>query len=300
MNFAAYLRPASLDEALEALAAHPKDATIIAGGTDIVPVMRKTKYAPAPGGNGSGASEARLLVDVGGLEELKGVREEDGFLRIGGATTMGAIAVSPLLVEKATVLADAARSVGSPLVRNRATVAGNLATASPSADTAPALLALDAVMRLASTRGRREAPLADFFTGYRTTMLDSDEVITDVLVPLPSPRATGAFRKVGLRNADAISVVCVAAVLEMDRDICARARVALGAVAPVPLRARTVEAALEGRRIDALAARQCAALVHEDISPIDDARSSGRYRSAVAEAVIARIIQRLAGTEDDD
>ena len=301
MNFAQYVRPGSLREALEVLAAQGPDATLIAGGTDLIPAMRKTRYAPpaAPGG-GPAPSASRFLVDVGGLDEIKGIRLDGDVLRLGGATSMAAIAASPLLRDKVPVLVAAARSVGSPLIRNRATVGGNLASASPSADTAPALLALDAVVRLASAReGARDVPLADFFVGYRATLLRDAEIITDVLIPVPSERAVGEFRKIGLRNADAISVVCVAAVMEMHGATCLAARIALGAVGPVPLRAVAVEKALEGRQINAGLARECARLVHEQIAPIDDVRGSADYRRWVTESVVARTILKLAGIEDE-
>lgn len=300
MNVTEYIRPKSLDEALAALDAHGPEALLIAGGTDLLPVMRKTRYAE-PAGRGDVVPAARVLVDVGRLDEIGGIGEEDGFLRVGGATSIAAIAGSPLIKQKAPVLAAAALSIGSPLVRNRATVGGNLATASPSADTAPALLSLEAVVRLTSAKdGAREVALSDFFVGYRSTVLRDTEVITDVLIPVPSPRSAGRFEKVGLRTADAISVVCVATVLELDAGTCLMARIALGAVAPIPVRALAVENALEGRRIDADLARTAAQLVHEHISPIDDVRGSGTYRTWVAEAVVARTIMQIAGTEDED
>jgi CO/xanthine dehydrogenase FAD-binding subunit len=294
VNFGQYIRPADLGEALAALATH--DALAIAGGTDLVPVMRKTRYAAEGDGNGT-----RVLVDVGRLPEIDGIGVEGDVIRLGGASTMAAIAASALLNERAPVLVEAAKTVGSPLVRNRATVAGNLATASPSADTAPALLALDARVRLASAAGGvRELPLDEFFVAYRRTALAEGELITDVLIPAPSRTTRGRFEKVGLRSADAISVVCVAAVLEMEGTTCAKARVALGAVAPVPVRARAVETALEGHIVDAATARASARLVHEDIAPIDDVRGSGAYRRLVAEAIVARTIMQAAGTGDTD
>jgi CO/xanthine dehydrogenase FAD-binding subunit len=303
VNIAAYTRPGSLKDALETLSARSPAAVIIAGGTDLLPLMRKTRYL----GAGTSADDAsadtsssRVLLDVGGLDEIKGVSHRGGFLRIGGATSIAAIAASPLVHEKAPILTAAAKSIGSPMVRNRATLAGNLASASPSADTAPALLALDAVVRLASAReGVRETPLANFFLGYRSTLLKEDEIITDILIPVPSDRSAGMFEKVGLRNADAISVVCVAVVMEMDGMECTKARVALGAVAPVPLRALAVERALAGQRMSADHVRDCARLVSEHIAPIDDVRASEDYRRWVAEAVVARSILRVLGLEDE-
>jgi carbon-monoxide dehydrogenase medium subunit len=295
---ARYIRPASLDEALAKLAARGGEALVIAGGTDLLPEMRKTRYTGGGGGNGSQGS--RTLVDIGLLEEITGVSEADGVIHVGGAATMATIAASPLLAEKAAVLVAAARTVGSPLVRNRATIGGNLATASPSADTAPALLALEAGVRLASAQGVREVPLSGFFTGYRHTELAETELITDILIPVPTQRSAGRFEKVGLRSADAISVVCVATVLEMDGARCLKARIALGAVAPVPVRALAVERALEGRDLGPGVVRECARLVHEHIAPIDDVRGSGEYRRQVAEAVVARTIMQASGTEDAD
>ncbi len=168
MNVTQYVRPKSLSEALAALDAHGPDAIVIAGGTDLIPVMRATKYSetaaaeaggrPAP--SSAHVSSAHVLVDVGGLGEIKGVDPRDGFLRVGGATSIAAIAASPLLREKAPVLVAAARSIGSPLVRNRATIGGNLATASPSGDMAPALLALDAIVRFAARGAANARPLS--------------------------------------------------------------------------------------------------------------------------------------------
>jgi CO/xanthine dehydrogenase FAD-binding subunit len=295
MNPTRYVRPKDLLEALAVLEASTPNARIIAGATDLLPMMRKTRY---DSGSGDDATMS-ILVDVGSLDELVGIREDDGYLHIGGAATMAAIEASPFISERVPVLAEAARSVGSPLVRNRATVGGNLATASPSADTAPALLALDAAVTIAGARGERQVAIADFFRGYRTTALETAEVITDIVIPVPPPTAAGAFQKVGLRNADAISVVCVATVLDMDGDTCRGARVALGAVAPVPLRAAAVEEALQGTRLTAVTARAAAKRVHEHISPIDDVRASAEYRLWVAESVAARTILQAAGIEDD-
>jgi len=307
MRVERYVRPADLSEALAALEAHGPDAVVIAGGTDLIPVMRRTKYAEVaaaevsgrPGPTSPHVPCAQVLVDIAGLDELKGVRQDDGFIRIGGATPVAEVAASPLVREKAPVLAAAAASIGSPLVRNRATIGGNLATASPSGDMAPPLHALDALVRLRSARGgEREAPLTDFCVDYRCTLLQETEIITDVLFPVPSARAAGRFEKVGLRNADAISVASVAAVLELDGATCLKARIALGAVAPVAVRALAAEKALEGEDVDAERARRAAALVQEDIAPIDDVRGSAEYRRWVAEAVVARSVMAIAGIGD--
>jgi CO/xanthine dehydrogenase FAD-binding subunit len=239
--------------------------------------------------------DLRLVLDLSKLDDLCGIRETGGMLEIGAATTLGVIAADPSVKKLVPVLAAAAASVGSPLVRNRATVGGNLVTASPSADTAPALLAAGAVVRLAGAEGgRRERPLTEFFVGYRKTALRPGEIVTHVLVPLAGRPIAGRFEKVGLRNADAISVVCAACEIELDGSTCRAARIGLGAVAAVPVRALAVEAALRGREITADVAAECARLVHENISPIDDVRASAQYRGWVAEAVVSRMITDTA------
>ena len=307
-----YLRPRSLKEALEMLAEHGPGAKLLAGGTDLIPLFRAAKYASesSPAGLGSqGGCKCgdcrvvpmpNVLVDVGGLDEIKGIRRSDGVLEVGAATVIADIASDPLVNEKAPVLAEAARSIGNPLIRNRATIGGNLATAAPCADTAPPLLTLDAIVKLASPEGRREMPIADYFLEYRTTSLGETEMITGLLVPIPSEKWAGGFEKVRLRRSGAISVASVAVMLELDAATCLSARVALGSVAPIPLRAAAVEAALEGRRIDAELVMDCSRLVQQHISPIDDLRGSAEYRRWVTEAVVARNILKSAGIEGTD
>jgi aerobic carbon-monoxide dehydrogenase medium subunit len=307
-----YLRPRTLNEALEMMGEHWPGAKLLAGGTDLVPLFRTAKYADDSDPAGLGAQggckcgECRIvpfpdvLIDVGGLDEIKGIRRNDGFIEVGAATVIADIAADPLLNEKAPVLAEGARSIGNPLIRNRATIGGNLATAAPCADTAPPLLALDALVQLASPEGRREMPIADYFLEYRTTSLRETEMITGLLIPIPSEEWAGGFEKIRLRRSGAISVASVAVMVQSDEATCLNARVALGSVAPIPLRAATVEKALQGRRIDADVVRECSRLVQEHISPIDDLRGSAEYRRWVTEAVVARTISRAAGIEGTD
>jgi len=307
-----YLRPRTLDEALEMMGDHWPGAKLLAGGTDLIPLFRAAKYSSDSELAGLGSQggckcgECRIvpfpdvLVDVGGLDEIKGIRKNDGFIAVGAATVIADIASDPLLNEKAPVLAEGARSIGNPLIRNRATIGGNLATAAPCADTAPPLLALDAIVELASPEGRRELPVADYFLEYRTTSLRETEMITGLLIPIPPEGAAGGFEKVRLRRSGAISVASVAVMVQSDGGTCVNARVAVGSVAPIPLRAAAVETALEGRRLDADAVRECSKLVQQHISPIDDLRGSAEYRRWVTEAVVARTISRAAGIEGTD
>lgn len=289
MKLESYVRPAGLDEALTVLADPEAMPLVIAGGTDLIPQLRKARM------NGTGGDETpRLVLDLSKLDDLCGVRVDGGMLEVGAAVTMAAVAAHPAVKELLPVLAEAAASVGSPLVRNRATVGGNLVTASPSADTAPPLLAAGAAVRIARAGGSREVPLTRFFVDYRKTALQEGELLTHVLVPLVGRPLPGRFEKIGLRNADAISVMCAACEIELDGTLCVAARIALGAVAPVPLRAFAVEDALNGRELTEDVASECARLVHEHISPIGDVRASARYRAWVAEAVVARMIAETA------
>jgi carbon-monoxide dehydrogenase medium subunit len=291
MKLESYVRPAGLEEALAVLAEPGVKPLVVAGGTDLIPMMRKMRT----NGTLSNGDGPHVVLDLSRLDDLCGIREADGMLEIGAATTMSVIAAHPSVKKYVPVLAAAAVSVGSPLVRNRATVGGNLVTASPSADTAPPLLAADAVLRLAGAEGGpRELPLTEFFVEYRKTALQPGEIVTHVLVPLAGRPIAGRFEKVGLRNADAISVVCVACEIELDGLTCRAARIGLGAVAAVPIRAVAVEAALRGREITEDVAAECARLVHQHISPIDDVRASAQYRGWVAEAVVARMITDTA------
>ncbi len=304
-----YLRPRSLKEALEMMGEHWPGAKLLAGGTDLIPLFRAAKYSSDSSSaslglqGGCKCGDCRIepfpdvLVDVGDLDEIKGIRRNDGVLEVGAATVIADIASDPLLNETVPILADAARSIGNPLVRNRATIGGNLATAAPCADTAPPLLALDAIVQLASPEGRREMPIADYFLEYRTTSLRETEMIEGLLIPIPSEEWAGGFEKVRLRRSGAISVASVAAMVQSDGATCLSARVALGSVAPIPLRAAAVEAALEGRRIDAELVMDCSRLVQQHISPIDDLRGSAEYRRWVTEAVVARTLLRAAGIE---
>jgi CO/xanthine dehydrogenase FAD-binding subunit len=291
MKLESYVRPAGLEEALAVLAEPGVKPLVVAGGTDVIPMMRKMRM----NGTLSNGEGPRVVLDLSRLGDLCGIREAGGMLEIGAATTMSVIAADPSVRKLVPVLAAAAVSVGSPLVRNRATVGGNLATASPSADTAPALLTAGAVVRLAGAEdGPRELPLSEFFVEYRKTALQPGEIVTHVLVPLAGRPIAGRFEKVGLRNADAISVVCVACEIELDGLTCRAARIGLGAVAAVPIRTLAVEAALRGREITEDVAAECARLVHQHISPIDDVRASAQYRGWVAEAVVARVITDTA------
>lgn len=259
-----FARPADLAEALALLAEHP-DAVVVAGSTD---------WGVEANLRGRRASH---LVAVDRLPELRGT-STDGSVEIGAALTLSEVEAA--LGDTVPLLAEVWPLFASPLIRNGATIGGNLATASPIGDLAPALLALDASVVLASTDVDREVALADFFTGYRETVLRPGELIRAVRVPLPLAGRT-TFRKIAKRRYDDISSVAVAAALDVVDGTVVTARIGLGGVAATPLRARATEAALEGQPWSEETVEAASRVLAGEGTPIDDQRASAAYRSAM-------------------
>ncbi|MFZ5475832.1 MAG: FAD binding domain-containing protein [Myxococcota bacterium] len=254
------LTPKSLPEALAMRASNPT-AMPIAGGTDVMVFLEAGQIDP-PG-----------FLDLWGLPELGGVTPE----RIGAGATWTQVARCEGLPR---ALRDCALTVGAAQIQNRGTVGGNIVNASPAGDSLPLWLALDAELEVASTRGARRIPADRFWTAYRKTALAPDELL--VAVHIPPVRGEVAYRKVGTRLAQAISKVVLGARIVVEGGVVTEARVALGSVAPVPVRCARVEAALVGKPVDPSAAD----LVGDDIAPIDDIRSTAAYRRRVAANVI--------------
>jgi xanthine dehydrogenase small subunit len=277
-----YLRPASLDEALRVRRDHP-DYTVLAGGTDLL--VASTRRPDPPG-----------IIDLFGLAPLCGIAEEaDGAVSIGAATTYAAILASALVRRELPGLAAAAREVGALQIQARGTLGGNVATSSPVGDTLPVLLALDAVIELASeARGRREVEYEAFLTGYRRTALAPDEIIARVRFP---PRPAGArqyWRKMGTRRAQSISKVMVAGCAQVVGGVVRHVRLGLGAVADRPVRARAAETALVGEVPGPEAAERVRAVLAGELRPIDDLRSTASYRLAAAQNAVGRFVESLA------
>ncbi len=283
------LRPRSLAEGLEALAPDGKDVLPVAGGTNLIVDMRSRRRCPD------------RLVDISRLAELRGIRQEDGYLVAGATTTLAEVLAHPLVARHAAPLGAAAATFASPLVRNRATLGGNLADGSPAADSAPSLLVLDAEVALGLLR--RDAcwlPLDEFFVLVRKTRLRPGELLVAIRWPQPAATAGGGFAKFGLRQADAISVVSAAVHFDRrDDGTCRGVRIALGAVAPRPIRARAAEAALEGRKLDREAIVEAAALCGEAASPIDDLRGTAAYRRRLAAVLVRRLLEANQATPRD-
>ncbi len=260
-----FARPADLAETFELLREHP-EATVLAGGTDWgVEVNIR-------------GERAAYVVAVDRLTEMRGFAIDEHSVEIGAALTLSEAETA--LAGRVPMLDEVFELFASRLIRNGATIGGNLATASPIGDLAPALMALEAGVVLASADGDREVPIADYFTGYRETVRRADELIKAVRVPLPTAGIT-AFHKIAKRHYDDISSVAVGFAIELAEGSVKSARIGLGGVAATPVRAVATEAALEGRPWDEPTVREAAQVLRGEGTPMDDHRASAAYRSAM-------------------
>ncbi len=278
-----YHKPVSLEEACSLLAQFGEEARILAGGTDLLLQLKKQAVNP------------KHVINIKGLKELNFIRqEEEGFV-LGALASLSDIVEHPSLQKTFPCLVDSARSIGSTQVRNVATLGGNLCNASPAADMAPGLLVLDASVKIAGPRGSRCLPLEEFFPGPGRVDLRAGEILTEIRVPVPPKGTRMIFVKQGPRKAMDISVVAVAVAGTWDEEKgrCDRARVALGAVAPIPVRIRQAEGLVEGKRKDEISPSKVAEAVCQAIRPISDVRASAEYRVQVAGALAERAVRHV-------
>jgi len=272
-------RPRSVAEACNLLAEN-EGAKVLAGGTDIL------------AGRERGSSFPPVLISLDGLG-LEGVAEESsGILRVGPLTTHTIIARSAFFRSHFPVLAEACASVGSPQVRNRGSLGGNLGNASPAADTAAALIVLGASVEISGLRGKRMVPVEEFFLGPGRTVLERTDIISGILLPFPAP--CSAYRKLGRRKAMEIAVVGVAVALVINQELITECRIGLTAVAPTPLRAHRAEAALRGRTFTSRAVEAAAQAAADECSPVDDHRASARYRREMVKVLLRRAVESAA------
>ncbi len=280
-----YYTPTSIDDALRLLAEHGPEARVIAGGTDLVVELKR------------GTREIDVLIDITRIGGLNRIALDDGpddpCIHVGPAVTHNSAVASDLLIEQGYPLASACWQVGTPQLRNRGTIAGNLITASPANDTITALWALDARLTLSSTGGQRTLSFADFYQGVRRTALTPYEMVTDISFPALRSNQRGTFTKLALRRVHAISVVNAAVVLSFDEEIVAGARIAMGSVAPTVIRAREAESALVGRRLSKESIEKAAELAGRATSCIDDIRSGARYRQEAVTVLVRRALASL-------
>ena len=271
-----YWRPESFADALQILLEGTGRNQPLAGGTDLFVAMKEKGAAPAG------------VIDLKGIRDFDFIRETDGRIEIGALATIRSIEVSPLIREKLPFLAEAAGKLGSVQIRNKATVGGNLCNAAPSAETAPALLCAGALAEVLGPEGSRTIPLEGFFTGPGQTVLNRSALLTKIVVPQLPPHSAGAYFKLSPRRAMDLAVVGTGCLLAVDaaKKKCLECRIVLGAVAPVPLRARGAEAFLRGREITPGGIEEAAQAAAQEARPISDVRGSAEYRKAMVEILV--------------
>jgi CO/xanthine dehydrogenase FAD-binding subunit len=277
--------PGSLHAVVTLLAADPGEWLPLAGGTDVMVL-----YA-------AGKLRVRRFVSIWNLPELRRITESPEEITIGAACTYSDLRRHDIVAHEFPMLAAAASWTGGIANQNRGTLGGNIANASPAADSLPALLAYDAELILASVRGERRMSYRTFHQGYKKTAMAPDELIRAVCLPRKFSEYFSYTRKVGARRSQAIAKVCVAALGKLEDGVIKDVRVAIGSVAPVPLRLVKLENALEGKKINAQLGDAARRLVAAEISPITDIRSNMDYRIAVAQNLIAEFIEHLAADE---
>lgn len=276
-----YLQPQSLSDALALLAEHAGAARLVAGGTDVMVELSR------------GIKPTTTLIDLTAVPGLRRIALENGMISLGALTTHNDVVASRLCRERALPLAEACWEVGAPQLRTRGTVAGNLVTASPANDTITPLIALEAELLLVSPRGERTVTLSDFYLGVRRTVLAPDELLREIHLPALTDNQRGRFVKLGLRRAQAISVIDAAIVLTFAGDVVSEARIALGSVAPTIVRSRQAEAFLAGKTLTLEVCAEASELVCAAVSPIDDIRGTAAYRLATLRNLVAHTLDEL-------
>jgi CO/xanthine dehydrogenase FAD-binding subunit len=273
--------PTSLDEAFELMAS--RAFRPLAGGTDLM-VQLAADVAEPPS----------AVLDLWRLEELRGIGYDGYDVTIGALVTWSQLRASPVVRARLPALAEAAATIGAAQIQNRGTIGGNICNASPAGDSLPVLLAVDATFDIGSIGGERTVPAREFWVAYRRTALRPDELLLRVRFPVEFGRHT-RYRKVGGRAAQAISKVVVALSYRDDGPAWHDVRVALGSVAATPMRAVRTEAVLEGSRPRELVADEAAAVLADEIEPIDDVRSTAAYRRSVSGRVLHRLLREEGG-----
>lgn len=273
--------PANLAEALSLLATEPSVWQPFAGGTDLMVLLEAGKLAH------------RRFISLWHLPELRGVEVTDEAVTLGALVTYTQVQAQPVLRAEFPLLCEAASLTGSIAIQNRGTLGGNIANASPAADSLPALLVYEAELELVSARGARWLPYCDFHTGYKTTLLRADELIKDIRLPRTAAGWRQYARKVGTRKAQAIAKVCFAGLAQVEDGLLKDVRLAFGSVAPVPLRLVQTEAVLRGQALGASIIEMARRALAVELKPIDDVRSTAGYRARVAANLLEEFLRSV-------
>lgn len=276
-----YFRPTTLPQALEILKEHGARLAPIAGCTDLS-VAREEKTL-----------DKHAYLDLSFIESLKGITEGDGYITVGAMATHAEISESPVIMRKASILAQACLTIGSPLIRNRGTMGGNVSHASPSGDSIPALYVLNAEMCLDSTKGPKWVPAVSYFKGPGKTVRSQDQLLTAMRFR-PAPGYLHIYQKLGQRKALACSKASLAFVAKADTGEMLDVRIACGAVAPTVVRCPRTEKFLEGKRVDEELIVKAKELIISEVTPISDLRSTKEYRKEVMGELLEKALRRVA------
>jgi carbon-monoxide dehydrogenase medium subunit len=277
-----YHAPERLEEAFDILRKHPGESTFLAGGTDLIVKMKQRLIEP------------KRLINLKNIKELSGVEENNSRIHIGALTKLRTLERCHHVMEMLPLLRETVSAMGSVQVRNMATVGGNLCNASPAADSAVALIALGADAHIAGPNVKRSLPLEEFFRGSGSSVLEKDEILTGISVPVPKENSKEAFFKIGRTNLD-IAVVNVAVHLRMEGDIIKNCRVVMGSVAPVPLRLIAVENYLNGKKATDDTFKRAGEIGSDKIKPITDIRATADYRKTASKGLIREALSTACG-----
>jgi CO/xanthine dehydrogenase FAD-binding subunit len=275
------ISPASLPDALAVLAREPGVWQPFAGGTDLMVLLE------------AGKLPHKNYLNIWNLAALRGIEDSPEQITLGALTTYTDVQSHPILRDEFPMLCQAASETGGLAIQNRGTLGGNIVNASPAADSPPALLAYNAEVELLSVRGSRWVPYQSFHTGYKQTIMQPDELLSRIRLPRLWPDLQHYYRKVGTRKAQAISKVCLAATARISAGTVDLIRIALGSVAPIPLRCRKTEAVLQGAVLDENAIAKARTEMSQEITPIDDIRSTRDYRLKVSLNVLEDFLRQL-------
>lgn len=277
-----YLQPKTVEEAISLLSKFDGKAKVIAGGTDLLVQIRNK------------AIKSERVVDIGSIPGLDYINyDEKRGLSIGALTTIRTLETSSEIQRRYPVICRAASQLGSVAIRNMATIGGNLCNAAPSAENAPALIGLSATCKIVGPGGQRVVPLEEFFIGPGSTVLKKGELLIEIQVPVPLPHTRGAYLKHGIRGTIELAIVGVATILTLapKARVCRDIRVVLGAVAPIPMRARKAEKVLRGKKIDEALMNEAAEAASREARPITDVRATAEYRREMVGVFTRRAIR---------
>jgi len=273
-----FVTPRSLDELLLFLDEHKGETTIVAGGTDLYLLVKREVVRP------------RYLIDITDIPELHYIKEDAEYVRIGASMTLTEIEKNEIVNRYFPVLVDAVKTMAARQIRNVATLAGNLANASPAADSAPPLIVLGAKVILQSKNNEREVPVEDLFVFVKKTIIESNEIIKEIKIPKHPEAFAASFEKLGKRNALVLAIVSAAASVVREGDVIKDVRIALGSVAPTPLRVKKAEDVLKGKTPTTELVEKAAEVVMNEVKPISDVRASAEYRKDMARVLSRRVL----------